>query len=231
MQEKITVNTESLNPSTTKGAAFITFINTLIQDLKNAVTAFNGQVDITNEVNEKHTETLEAASAALDSSDKAEQSANRVVSLELTLENYPSDLESLGESISELNNSRAETSEALNTVNEKVNSQEIIQGSNSNGYYTKFPDGRLICGHNMLINAPDNLQGSIYYSGDSVWTFPHEFALNKVDFVGGLASTSSRYEWIVGYGFTGSYGILQRKASLSHSFAQYRSVVAIGRWY
>jgi hypothetical protein len=125
----------------------------------------------------------------------------------------------------------APTSAALNAVNEKVNSQEIIQGSNSNGYYTKFPDGRLICGHNMLINAPDNLQGSIYYSGDSIWTFPHEFALNQVDFVGGLASTSSRYEWIVGYGFNGSYGLLQRKSSISDSYAQYRSVVAIGRWY
>jgi hypothetical protein len=123
----------------------------------------------------------------------------------------------------------APTSAALKAVNEKVNSQEIIQGSNSNGYYTKFPDGRLICGHWMSINPPSNLQGSVYYSSDTYWTFPHEFA--QVDYVGGLASTLSRFEWIVGYGASGSAGILQRKSSTSHTYAQYRSVVAIGRWY
>jgi hypothetical protein len=62
--------------------------------------------------------------------------------------------------------------------------QEVTGGSN--GDYIKFKDGRLICTHELTLNAPNTANGQIYGGSSSTsWTFPEAFASGTIPVVSG----------------------------------------------
>lgn len=97
----------------------------------------------------------------------------------------------------------------------------IESGSNTNGNYTKFPDGTLIC--------RSKTSGSL--TGESTWTFPYAFSTASDLSLTGGAQTSSAF----------SINIVFKLPSLSAvDFSAYNSadvrvangigMLAIGRW-
>lgn len=66
----------------------------------------------------------------------------------------------------------------------------IESGSNANGDWTKFPDGTLICTHEIIVPDTNVAVGSMYESAAVIWTFPMPFVGNSPTTIGSTTSAS-----------------------------------------
>lgn len=76
--------------------------------------------------------------------------------------------------ISESNDGTDKKISNLNKTNQdKIDATEekfkIVKGSNSNGFWTRFPDGTQICRNTFFLDLSDDFNGS------ELWEFPAEF--------------------------------------------------------
>ncbi|WP_244965053.1 hypothetical protein [Pseudomonas hunanensis] len=110
------------------------------------------------------------------------------------------------------------------------------KGSNSNGEYTKFADGRMICTHTIALGtiAVTRLIGGVYFdaNGQTGRSFPAAFLAPPVCRMGAFASADGT-AYLIEAGApsatsTQAYSIV---AATSGNKSMSMSYIAIGRWY
>ena len=105
----------------------------------------------------------------------------------------------------------------------------ILSGSNSNGEYTKFPDGTLICKHEIILPDTNEAAGVLYMSSTApTWTFPIPFVGYFPQVNGSSSSTS--YTWVVIQTSSLSSSIVRGWRGSTSSASITLQLVAIGRW-
>ena len=111
----------------------------------------------------------------------------------------------------------------------------IERGSNSNGEYTKFADGTLICrftsSNSSTANNPSGGGTNLYFSNSATFTFPATFVgIKPTVSASGTLSTGGDSSWAVirGINLTGlSLAII----SNMQNSAAYIGYIAVGRWF
>lgn len=111
----------------------------------------------------------------------------------------------------------------------------IERGSNSNGEYTKFADGTLICWFTRSVESitsnPSGGTTNLYFSTESVFTFPATFVGTRPAVVPSAPlSTGGTSSWpsIRGSSLTGTSLAL---ISNVQNAAAYLGYTAVGRWF
>lgn len=111
----------------------------------------------------------------------------------------------------------------------------IERGSNSNGEYTKFADGTLICWFTRSVESitsnPSGGTTNLYFSTESVFTFPATFVGTRPAVVPSAPlSTGGASSWpsIRGSSLTGTSLAL---ISNVQNAAAYLGYTAVGRWF
>ncbi|EPL3437889.1 hypothetical protein QBC30_005002 [Citrobacter freundii] len=111
----------------------------------------------------------------------------------------------------------------------------IERGSNSNGEYTKFADGTLICWFTKSVESitsnPSGGTTNLYFSTESVFTFPATFVGTRPAVVPSAPlSTGGTSSWpsIRGSSLTGTSLAL---ISNVQNAAAYLGYTAVGRWF
>jgi len=114
----------------------------------------------------------------------------------------------------------------------------VESGSNTNGSYTKFADGTMICTHKISSGVGNTASGAIYISPATTWTFP-------VAFVGGLPTVNIMVSKMLvsgtnpisvsraassNYALTSISAIFVWYDSLSTTCQSELSAIAIGKW-
>ncbi|WP_418460453.1 hypothetical protein ACNT8L_18225 [Brucella intermedia] len=103
----------------------------------------------------------------------------------------------------------------------------VLEGSNSNGSYVRFPDGTQICYRaGVATSSTWTATGSVFRSGRTDWTYPVSF--NEAPLV--LAGTNAENAWCaVANGSTTSGGV-SFFLPFSYSQSLTARLAAIGRW-
>ncbi|HFZ2331048.1 TPA: hypothetical protein ACIJ1F_003699 [Citrobacter freundii] len=111
----------------------------------------------------------------------------------------------------------------------------IERGSNSNGEYTKFTDGTLICWFTRSVESitsnPSGGTTNLYFSTESVFTFPATFVGTRPAVVPSAPlSTGGTSSWpsVRGSSLTGTSLAL---ISNVQNAAAYLGYTAVGRWF
>lgn len=111
----------------------------------------------------------------------------------------------------------------------------IERGSNSNGEYTKFADGTLICWFTRSVESitsnPSGGTTNLYFSTESVFTFPATFVGTKPAVAPSAPLSSggtSSWPSVRGSSLTGTSLAL---ISNVQNAAAYLGYTAVGRWF
>lgn len=121
------------------------------------------------------------------------------------------------------------TGEVSHTLMPQVGNSPIVEsGSNSNGTWTKYADGTMICTHTLLGPISMGLYITGLYQGVSTWPFPNTFVGLPV--VSGVGVDQNSVGWLSGGNITTtSVGMVyfSKTATVTGSNIP---VMAIGRW-
>ena len=134
---------------------------------------------------------------------------------------------------------KADTAEvnAINAVNELENEimdddSEVLKvvesDSNANGRFIRYSDGTQMCWHRGLAMATDTVQGDIFRSTSSTWTFPKEFIDNNIS-VSATAETYAQWADLGGYPSTTSVAVVHYSGR-SNTSTYNTNLFAVGRW-
>lgn len=105
----------------------------------------------------------------------------------------------------------------------------VERGSNANGEWVRYADGRQECKHSGFGATSEDPVGSIFRSvGEATWTFPVAFIDGDV-WVG--ASVFNPARWANARASTASAALIRQYSALSSAVSVTLSVNAVGRWY
>ena len=109
-----------------------------------------------------------------------------------------------------------------------VSTEGITSGSNSNGRWVKYPDGTLICTHELAYNAITSGVGSVFRSSSSsTWTFPATYSVRpQVN----AQDASSNNIWMTA-STTATDADIKGFYHVSLAGARTSVLSAVGRWY
>ena len=121
----------------------------------------------------------------------------------------------------------------------EINAQTITNGANSDGSWTKFPDGTMIC-YRADLPFSANAGGS---TNESDWTFPQPFVNSNVSVNFGISGNDAHWGSAADLGGVASWGTnnvlstnakarLVVRATTTFVSGVFRAVglVAVGRW-
>ena len=128
------------------------------------------------------------------------------------------------------------TSTGTTVVLTKIDhNQRIVEsGSNSNGNWTKFADGTMICRVNKACSKPNAAVGSgaIYGSSSNFWEFPQVFL--EIPSVTSNVISGATYAWTSQGSYqtsvSGTSVIILHPSSGGANTNPLTSLIAIGRW-
>ncbi|MGY9355841.1 gp53-like domain-containing protein [Citrobacter braakii] len=195
-----------------------------------------------NAMQEELAHIVESAGLALDINDMT-QVLKAIQKLTLSRANPFADIKSDGAAaistaLTNLGLRTAAKADVVGTVSQSggVPTGAIIErGSNSNGEYTKFADGTLICWFTRSVESitsnPSGGTTNLYFSTESVFTFPATFVGTRPAVVPSAPlSTGGTSSWpsIRGSSLTGTSLAL---ISNVQNAAAYLGYTAVGRWF
>lgn len=195
-----------------------------------------------NAMQEELAHIVESAGLALDINDMT-QVLKAIQKLTLSRANPFADIKSDGAAaistaLSNLGLRTAAKADVVGTVSQSggVPTGAIIErGSNSNGEYTKFADGTLICWFTRSVESitsnPSGGTTNLYFSTESVFTFPATFVGTRpVVAPSASLSTGGTSSWpsVRGSSLTGTSLAL---ISNVQNAAAYLGYTAVGRWF
>lgn len=103
----------------------------------------------------------------------------------------------------------------------------IERGSNTNGEFTRFADGTLICTAALLPVACTAAEGVLFASAAMTWNYPAPFS--SAPSVSGSAGANNRF---IGFDVPGNTQATCKALSVTSDTAAFSpSVIAIGRWF
>ncbi|WP_418459726.1 hypothetical protein ACNT8L_04475 [Brucella intermedia] len=104
----------------------------------------------------------------------------------------------------------------------------VLEGSNSNGSYIRFPDGTQICYRaGVTTSSTWTATGSVFKSGATNWTYPAAF--NEAPLV--LAGTNADNAWYGASNGTTTAGGVSFFLPFAYSGTLVARLAAIGRWF
>ncbi|MDV1212936.1 hypothetical protein VC596_01710 [Citrobacter freundii] len=195
-----------------------------------------------NAMQEELAHIVESAGLALDINDMT-QVLKAIQKLTLSRANPFADIKSDGAAaistaLANLGLRTAAKADVVGTVSQSggVPTGAIIErGSNSNGEYTKFADGTLICCFTKSVESitsnPSGGTTNLYFSTESVFTFPATFVGTRpVVAPSASLSTGGTSSWpsVRGSSLTGTSLAL---ISNVQNAAAYLGYTAVGRWF
>lgn len=122
------------------------------------------------------------------------------------------------------------TGTTVNLTKIDHNQRIVESGSNTNGSWTRFSDGMMICKRTITAGGSTIARGQLFSTPSYEWTFPHKFAYTP--HINASATTGASGSW----GASGDTGVGLEKGSwrilnaLNNSSGTPVELIAIGRW-
>jgi len=112
------------------------------------------------------------------------------------------------------------------TESHSVDTMGIESGDNTNGKYTKFPDGTLICVSKDITNYTNVASGSIFISAQRTWTYPMAF----IEKPAVSASDENGFRWADVFNPESHQARFFSFGATSSTTSSNVTLTAIGRW-